>query len=463
MRKWFLLAVLGIVLLYAFSLREGVDSTLAPTPKCQTSGDVLDVYGWCHKPNVTPTPAKCPAGTTLTEETSLGGFPQKICYAPPGMTRAAADNAKLLFNSTKNRYYVEVFDKCPTGYGLAGGTGIANMCQADNFTRPTCSSGYEYDVSTKTCKSTTASTTASVMASPTDACTKYWDAAIVSWASGAAASPATATAQCERYAPSWVSSSITAGRLLDASGNPTAATKAQAIIEKKEAADYATETATTKAYASSTGYAGLAANAQDADSGPLPPAINATSHPMDTEVSRPSVGTVFGDNGPFSGEAGTGQGSGINAAATLTGSTYAHPPPTEARLDPYDFWPGTKGASGGTFLSAGASLPVQGPDWGGPGKATTAAASKASQPGPTLYGPAGTKLTQNNSANTSMLPSFGSAGSDWLNQYAATSREPGDQDPFASAFSQSSAYSLANGSQKTDPVPYLTDFSTFQK
>jgi hypothetical protein len=27
---------------------------------------------------------------------------------------------------------------------------------------------------------------------------------------------------------------------------------------------------------------------------------------------------------------------------------------------------------------------------------------------------------------------------------------------------QSSSYSLANGSQKTDPVPYLADFSAFQ-
>ena len=209
----------------------------------------------------------------------------------------------------------------------------------------------------------------------------------------------------------------------------------------------------------------LASAAKDANNGPLPPPIDGTTgRGGDSGANRPMNGPVFGDNGPFSGQAGTGQGSGMNAAATLTGSTYAHPPPTEARLDPYDFWPGTKGNSGAgnTFLSKGASLPVMGPDWGGPGKATTAAMSRASQPGPTLYGPAGTK-TCKNSTDTSMVPSFSSAGSDPSNQYAATSRVPGDQDPFASAYAMASSYSLANGSRKTDPVPYLTDFSTFQR
>jgi hypothetical protein len=28
---------------------------------------------------------------------------------------------------------------------------------------------------------------------------------------------------------------------------------------------------------------------------------------------------------------------------------------------------------------------------------------------------------------------------------------------------QSTSYSLANGSQKTDPVPFLSDFSAFQR
>ena len=102
---------------------------------------------------------------------------------------------------------------------------------------------------------------------------------------------------------------------------------------------------------------------QTTNRGPLPSAIDARDDPDDAEAARPSVGPVFGDNGPFSGTAGTGQGSGMNAAAALTGSTYGRSSAPDATLDPYDFWPGSSIAQ----PPAGKTLPVEGPRSGGIG------------------------------------------------------------------------------------------------
>jgi hypothetical protein len=206
---------------------------------------------------------------------------------------------------------------------------------------------------------------------------------------------------------------------------------------------------------------------QDTLQGSLPGAINERGAAGEPAGERPMTGPVFGENGPFSGRAGTGQGTGMNAAATLTGSTYAYPPPTETRLDPYDLWPGTKGNT--QPVLTGTNMDVKGPTWGGRASNT---GSSASAPAMTaqLYGPiAGDKSNgfgsghpQLNGVNITMLPDHNMTGSDPSNQYMATSRVPGDQDMFPSSFMQSSSYSIANGSQKTDPVPFLTDFSVFQ-
>ena len=325
-------------------------------------------------------------------------------------------------------------------------------------TDPTCPSGYILGWQSGKCEKLPGGTQTSQPSAPLDTfddnamlvCNRYWDSAISSWAAGRAASPATATTQCKKYAPSWITMSMAAGTLTTGSGKPTDATKRQAIIETKQATEYAAETASAKAYASSTGYAALAAQAASPSGGPPPSSMNATARPMDVAASRSSVGTVFGEGGPFSGR----PGAAANAASTLTGST----PPTRTRSDPYGF-PGTKG---GTSTSGGSSLPVDGPNWGGMGRPTTASVSRGSQPGPVLYGPAGTKLDKN-SGNRYTLPSFGSSGSEPWNKYAATSRAPGDQDPFGAAYNQAASYSLGNTLQKTNPVPYLTDFSAFLK
>jgi hypothetical protein len=221
------------------------------------------------------------------------------------------------------------------------------------------------------------------------------------------------------------------------------------------------------AYARNSGYSNLIdlEGVQNTDYGDLPDAIDPRTGSMDTGATRPTGGTVFGANGPFSGRAGTGQGTGMNAAAVLTGSSYAHPPPTEARLDPYDLWPGSGSQMGAPQEPPpGTALPVNGPSSGGTGVSMFSGyTSSSSQPGPALYGPSLTSGgTQSNSRDTSMLPDYRTTGSDPSNRFAVTSRVPGDQEIFGSLYIQANTESIANQSTKTDPVPFLTDFSAFQ-
>lgn len=139
----------------------------------------------------------------------------------------------------------------------------------------------------------------------------------------------------------------------------------------------------------------------------------------------------------------------MNAAAALTGSTYGRSSAPDGTLDPYDFWPGSSGSQ----PPAGTTLPVEGPKSGGIGARPTTSAQSSSQPAPALYGP---DPAATNSQGRYMMPESGTTGSDPSNRYAVTSRIPGDQDLFPMS------YSIANGSQKTDPVPFLSDFSVFQ-
>lgn len=61
------------------------------------------------------------------------------------------------------------------------------------------------------------------------------------------------------------------------------------------------------------------------------------------------------------------------------------------------------------------------------------------------------------------LPSTASLGCDANSQYLPYSRVPGDQDLIPDPYRLARNYSTANYSSKTDPVPFLTDFSAFQK
>jgi hypothetical protein len=61
------------------------------------------------------------------------------------------------------------------------------------------------------------------------------------------------------------------------------------------------------------------------------------------------------------------------------------------------------------------------------------------------------------------LPSTASLGSDQNANYLPYSRVPGDQDIIPDPYRLSRNYSTASYSSKTDPVPFLTDFSAFLK
>lgn len=61
------------------------------------------------------------------------------------------------------------------------------------------------------------------------------------------------------------------------------------------------------------------------------------------------------------------------------------------------------------------------------------------------------------------LPSTASLGSDTDSRFLPTSRTPGDQDLIPDPYRLSKNYSTASYTSKTEPVPFLTDFSAFQK
>jgi hypothetical protein len=60
------------------------------------------------------------------------------------------------------------------------------------------------------------------------------------------------------------------------------------------------------------------------------------------------------------------------------------------------------------------------------------------------------------------LPGSASTGSNEDSKYFGSSRVPGDKDMYPGYFDAGgSAYSASSGSFKTDPVPFLADFSAF--
>jgi hypothetical protein len=66
-------------------------------------------------------------------------------------------------------------------------------------------------------------------------------------------------------------------------------------------------------------------------------------------------------------------------------------------------------------------------------------------------------------ANDGSLPSPGVMGSTEDAKFLPTSRVPGDQDLIPDPYRVANAFSTSTYSTKTEPVPFLTDFSAFQK
>ena len=61
------------------------------------------------------------------------------------------------------------------------------------------------------------------------------------------------------------------------------------------------------------------------------------------------------------------------------------------------------------------------------------------------------------------LPSAKSLGADEMSRYFPYSRTPGDMDIIPDPYRVAQSFSAASYSSKTEPVPFLTDFSAFQK
>jgi hypothetical protein len=67
-------------------------------------------------------------------------------------------------------------------------------------------------------------------------------------------------------------------------------------------------------------------------------------------------------------------------------------------------------------------------------------------------------LTQNGS-----LPNSASLGSDQMSRYFPYSRTPGDMDVIPDPYRVAQTFSTSSYGSKTEPVPFLTDFSAFQR
>ena len=159
---------------------------------------------------------------------------------------------------------------------------------------------------------------------------------------------------------------------------------------------------------------------------------------------------------------------------------------------------GPTGPTGGTTGSTGPTGPTGGTTTGG----STASGSTTTTPGSSngIFGPAFTSFgdpspngnTTDSSKYTSYpqilggqaeptttiegvgvtsrggiggldLPSFDSLGSSEQSQYFPYSRTPGDMERIPDPFRVAQTFDMSSLSSKTEPVPFLTDFSAFQR
>ena len=146
--------------------------------------------------------------------------------------------------------------------------------------------------------------------------------------------------------------------------------------------------------------------------------------------------------------------SGTTAGGTTGGSSDSSPAPNAG---------GTKGRQvfGPGFTELGAPVARS-----GDGSTTSKYPELLGGIGDTtsVRGPGGIRGPSQNwlLSQSGSLPSTGSLGSDANSGYLPYSRVPGDQDLIPDPYRLSRNYSTASYSSKTDPVPFLTDFSAFQ-
>jgi hypothetical protein len=132
---------------------------------------------------------------------------------------------------------------------------------------------------------------------------------------------------------------------------------------------------------------------------------------------------------------------------------------------------GQTGGSSGNLLggsSGGSGINKKGNIWGpaytGMGNNAGNGGGSGSRDYPTLLGPQPkeSKMIEGggiaNLSKQTTLPSSASTGSDPNSQFFGTSRSPGDKDLFPNPYLE---FTPSSGSSKTEPVPYLADFSAF--
>ena len=146
--------------------------------------------------------------------------------------------------------------------------------------------------------------------------------------------------------------------------------------------------------------------------------------------------------------------------------------------------PATGGTGGGTTggsstfttsNSGGNKGNIWGPAYAGMGDNAGAGSSGGSRDYPTLIGPkpressmvegAGIMnpsqhqtLVSSGASGKGSLPTAAGTGSDPNSRFFGSSRVPGDQDLFPDTYQE---FTPSTGSSKTEPVPYLSDFSAF--
>jgi len=182
-----------------------------------------------------------------------------------------------------------------------------------------------------------------------------------------------------------------------------------------------------------------------------------TAHP---DAPHTGVGTANGPTGPTGPAPSSGSSSTPASTSGPTGPTGTAGPT------------GTNTTGGSTRTAAPNSgsgkTKLFGPAFVGMGDDSgLGGLSGSSRDYPVLIGPKPKESTmvegagvmqQKNSSDSSGLPSSKHTGSEEDAKYFGSSRVPGDKDLFPNPYQE---FTPSTGSSKTEPVPYLSDFSAF--
>jgi len=196
-----------------------------------------------------------------------------------------------------------------------------------------------------------------------------------------------------------------------------------------------------------------------------PTASQTASANVSTQSGYADVLTEMGQSrnyGTASPAASTGsQPAGV---ATTTGTTTGGTSTTA--LGPNSGGTGLSGKTvfGPVFTGLGAAVAAMGGDSSKTNKYPELLGGGESKPSTRIDGVGIVAPSKNWSLTQSGdLPSSASLGSDENSKYLPTSRQPGDQDLIPDPYRVSKTFTTSSYSSKTDPVPFLTDFSAFQK